>query len=322
MTHHSLEQYVGPATTSSVWQPARKTGKQASDCWMLPWSMHALSCDARQGARVFTERARVQRCGASATSQSVGSMPVVSWHRFAQRDTTACLAPGASFSSLHEWLRKAVTSPIAAGSVRGEQPAGGQAPEELRGAFERGVGNATAAADERRDRRRLFLFGTAPAQAPQAAVDAATIAGRGKGGAQEEGNTHDRSCPSEAEEAVHHPQPPQGGAGLHGVITAAAQRGGERRGGGELQRSNRETKFIWPDSGECCSDVEHPEPRLQDEDSGAHDADRACIGGEEAEEEEAEAQRERHLPAYETTNGGLDRQARHVHDRRAQTNHK
>ena len=35
MTHHNLEQYVGPATTSSVWQPARKTGKQASDCLML-----------------------------------------------------------------------------------------------------------------------------------------------------------------------------------------------------------------------------------------------------------------------------------------------
>ena len=47
MTHHSLEQYVGPATTSSVWQPARKTGKQASDCWMLLWSMHALSCAVR-----------------------------------------------------------------------------------------------------------------------------------------------------------------------------------------------------------------------------------------------------------------------------------
>ena len=46
MTHHSREQYVGPATTSSVWQPARKTGKQASDCWMLLWSMHALSCAA------------------------------------------------------------------------------------------------------------------------------------------------------------------------------------------------------------------------------------------------------------------------------------
>ena len=44
MTHHSREQYVGPATTSSIWQPARKTGKQASDCWMLFWSMHALSC--------------------------------------------------------------------------------------------------------------------------------------------------------------------------------------------------------------------------------------------------------------------------------------
>ena len=47
MTHHSREQYVGPATTSSVWQPARKTGKQASDCWMLLWSMHALSCEAQ-----------------------------------------------------------------------------------------------------------------------------------------------------------------------------------------------------------------------------------------------------------------------------------
>ena len=53
MTHHSREQYVGPATTSSVWQPARKTGKQASDCWMLLWSMHALSCAReRQGTRV------------------------------------------------------------------------------------------------------------------------------------------------------------------------------------------------------------------------------------------------------------------------------
>ena len=30
MTHHSLEQYVFPATTSSVWQPARKTGRHAS----------------------------------------------------------------------------------------------------------------------------------------------------------------------------------------------------------------------------------------------------------------------------------------------------
>ena len=58
MTHHSLEQYVGPATTSSVWQPARKTGKQASDCWMLFWSMHALSC-AYRIRRVCTERAGI-----------------------------------------------------------------------------------------------------------------------------------------------------------------------------------------------------------------------------------------------------------------------
>ena len=42
-------------------------------------------------------------------------------------DTTVCLAPGASCSSLQEWLRKAVTSPIAAGSVRAWSvgPAGG-----------------------------------------------------------------------------------------------------------------------------------------------------------------------------------------------------
>ena len=48
MTHHSREQYVGPATTSSVWQPARKTGKQASDCSMLFRSMHAMSCACAQ----------------------------------------------------------------------------------------------------------------------------------------------------------------------------------------------------------------------------------------------------------------------------------
>ena len=59
MTHHSLEQYVGPATTSSVWQPARKTGKQASDCWMSFWSMQALSCGARREVRRFTEHACV-----------------------------------------------------------------------------------------------------------------------------------------------------------------------------------------------------------------------------------------------------------------------
>ena len=46
------------------------------------------------------------------------SLPVASWRRLAQRDTSACLAPGASFSSLHEWLRKAVTCPIDAGTVR------------------------------------------------------------------------------------------------------------------------------------------------------------------------------------------------------------
>eukprot|EP00964_Phaeocystis_antarctica_P045095 scaffold25938_cov66-Phaeocystis_antarctica.AAC.3 len=120
MTHHKLEQYVGPATTSSVWQPARKMGKQASDCWMLPWSMHALSCGARRGTGSYLACMRWEGCSdwASATSQRVGSLPVISSRRFAQRDTSACLALGASSSSRHEWLRKAVTSPIAAGSVR------------------------------------------------------------------------------------------------------------------------------------------------------------------------------------------------------------
>eukprot|EP00964_Phaeocystis_antarctica_P088308 scaffold56194_cov73-Phaeocystis_antarctica.AAC.3 len=84
--------------------------------------MHALSCGARRGARAcYRACMRWEGCSDWAerhTSQSVGSVPVVSWRRLAQRDTTACLAPGASFSSLHEWLRKAVTSPIAAGSVR------------------------------------------------------------------------------------------------------------------------------------------------------------------------------------------------------------
>eukprot|EP00964_Phaeocystis_antarctica_P059385 scaffold35248_cov76-Phaeocystis_antarctica.AAC.3 len=348
MTHHSREQYVGPATTSSVWQPARKTGKQASDCWMLPWSMHALSCGARRGARMCRAYMRLEGAAmwASATSQSVGSLPVVSSRCFAQRDTTACLAPGASFSSLHEWLRKAVTSPIAAGSVRscsvgpagGAVPAGGQAAEELRGAFEGGVG--IGAADERRDRRRLLRLGAAPAQAPQAAVDAATIAGRGEGGTQEGADDKGRLCPvinevvslgvvcdadcseehavTQEEEAAHGPQPPQGGAGLHGAIAAAAQRGGERADAGEHQRSTREAKCIWEASGECCNDAERHEPRPQDDDSGAHDADRACIGGEEGEEEEAEAQRVRNEPPIISANGGLDRPARREHDRRGQ----
>eukprot|EP00964_Phaeocystis_antarctica_P019578 scaffold10807_cov79-Phaeocystis_antarctica.AAC.3 len=121
------------------------------------------------------------------------------------------------------WRRSQVV-----GEVRGVQPAGGQAAEELRGAFERGV--RIAAADERRDRRRLLRLGTAPAHAPQAAVDAATIAGRGEGGAQEAGGAHGRNCPviievvsldvvcdvepstkhavTQEEEAVHGPEPP------------------------------------------------------------------------------------------------------------------
>ena len=53
--------------------------------------------------------------------------------------------------------------------------------------IERGVG--IAAADERRDRRRLFRLGAAPAQAPQAAVGAATVAGRGEGTTAVNGKT-------------------------------------------------------------------------------------------------------------------------------------
>ena len=56
MQHHNLEQYVLPATTSSVWQPARKTGKQASAWSILSWSMHALSCGVRRGARTLEGR--------------------------------------------------------------------------------------------------------------------------------------------------------------------------------------------------------------------------------------------------------------------------
>ena len=85
MTHHSLEQYVVPATTSSVWHPARKMGRQASDCWMLFWSMQALS------------------------SQIVGSVPVASRRCLAHWLTALCVAPGAPSSSCHEWLRKDVT---------------------------------------------------------------------------------------------------------------------------------------------------------------------------------------------------------------------
>eukprot|EP00964_Phaeocystis_antarctica_P009393 scaffold5085_cov73-Phaeocystis_antarctica.AAC.3 len=225
------------------------------------------------------------------------------------------------------------------GEVRGVQPAGGQAAKELRGAFERGVG--IAAADERRDRRRLFRLGAAPAQAPQAAVEAATIAGRGEGGTQEPGDADGRICPvikvvacsldvgcdvvpsgehakTQEEEADHGPQPPQGGAGLHGAVAAAAQRGGERGGDSEVQRGNWEAKSIWHVSGECSGDAERDEPRKHDDESGAHDADRACVGGEEGEKEEAEAQREHREPPQVTANGGLDRLARREHDRRGQ----
>ena len=77
--------------------------------------------------------------------------------------------------------------------VCGEQLAAGQAPEELRGAIERGIG--VAAADERRDRRRLFRLGAACTQTPQSAVDAAAVAGRGESGTQEAGDAKGCTCP-------------------------------------------------------------------------------------------------------------------------------
>eukprot|EP00964_Phaeocystis_antarctica_P062834 scaffold37678_cov65-Phaeocystis_antarctica.AAC.4 len=148
------------------------------------------------------------------------------------------------------------------GEVRSEQLVGGQAPQELGGAFERGVG--IAAADERRDRRRLFRLSAAPAQAPQAVVEAATIVGRGEGGTQEEGCARGHICPvvevvdsldpacdvepsekhaeAQERETEHGPQPPQGGAWLHGAIAAAALRGDERAGDGEEQCGTQEAK--------------------------------------------------------------------------------
>eukprot|EP00964_Phaeocystis_antarctica_P030402 scaffold17170_cov62-Phaeocystis_antarctica.AAC.4 len=229
------------------------------------------------------------------------------------------------------------------GEVRGVQPASKQAPEELRGAFERGVG--ITAADERRDRRRLLRLGAAPTQAPQAAVDAATIAGRGEGGTQEEDDAQDRKCHPCAEvaasldvvcdadygvehaeaqekEAADGPQPPQGGARLHGALAAAAQRGGERAGGGEAQRGTQEANCIGMPrhAGECCDNVERAQPRAHDEASGDSDADRVCVGGEEGEEEQAPTQRGGQKPPKETANGGLDRLARLKHDVRSHAN--
>eukprot|EP00964_Phaeocystis_antarctica_P057646 scaffold34126_cov87-Phaeocystis_antarctica.AAC.2 len=62
-------------------------------------------------AYILTERASVRSAGKGCsetvggehqlTSQRVGSLPVISWRHFAQRATTACLAPGASSSSRH-----------------------------------------------------------------------------------------------------------------------------------------------------------------------------------------------------------------------------
>ena len=50
---------------------------------------------------------------------------------------------------------------------------------------------------------------------------------------------------AQEKEAGYAPQPPQGGAGLHGTIAAAAQRGSERAGGSEEQRSIQKAKYHW-----------------------------------------------------------------------------
>eukprot|EP00964_Phaeocystis_antarctica_P055213 scaffold32480_cov68-Phaeocystis_antarctica.AAC.5 len=245
MTHHSLEQYVGPATTSSVWQPARKTGKQASDCWMLPWSMHALSCgDARGAPRVGgrhqpecrflaghllapprpAQHDRVLGAGrlvlvSPRVAQKGGHFPHRRRHRLGRQFSGAAAHPKPRASQ-----------------VCGLQPAGGQAAESFRGALERGVG--IAAADERRDRRRL---GTATPQVPQAAVDAATSAGSGEGGKQEDGDAHGhRICPVEEEmnsELVALDRGPCPNPGRRGGSRSTAAAG---RGGGCMARSLRQ----------------------------------------------------------------------------------
>eukprot|EP00964_Phaeocystis_antarctica_P084023 scaffold52903_cov61-Phaeocystis_antarctica.AAC.3 len=252
MTHHSLEQYVGPATTSSVWQPARKTGKQASDCWMLFWSMHALSCGTRRGAPMG--RAPHQpECRLDAGRLLAPRRPA-RYDRVLGAGRLLLITPRVAQKGGHFPHRRRLRARVerrscwwrsrVVGEVRGVQPAGGQAAEELRGAFERGVG--IAAADERRDRRRLLCLGATPTQAPQAAVDAATIAGRGEGGTQEGDGANCHKCPvidvvassldvvcdavpttehtvTQEVESCHGPQPPQGGAGLlYGAIAAAA----------------------------------------------------------------------------------------------------
>eukprot|EP00964_Phaeocystis_antarctica_P048098 scaffold27847_cov65-Phaeocystis_antarctica.AAC.2 len=307
MTHHSREQYVGPATTSSVWQPARKMGKQASDCWMLPWSMHALSCGTRRGALIYRACMRlegsVQRLGERHqpecrlnAGRPLAPLRPARHGRVLGAGRLLLITPRVAQKGGHFPHRRRLRARVERrpcwwrsrliGEVRGVQPASGQATEEFRGAFERGVG--IAATDERRDRRRLLRLGAAPAQAPQAVVDAATVAG-----------LCDADCSVEhavtqEEEAAHGPQPPQGGAGLHGAIAAAAQRGDERAGGGEEQGSKWVAKCIWQDSSELCSDdQERAQPGSYDEVSDTHDADRACVGGEEGEGEEVDARRER-----------------------------
>ncbi len=107
------------------------------------------------------KRERGERKSERLTSQSVGSLPVASWRRLAQRDTSACLAPGASSSSLHEWLRKAVTSPIVAGTVlaassvalvltQSPEAARSAACSRLAGRQRKSFGQAVAAAAEKR----------------------------------------------------------------------------------------------------------------------------------------------------------------------------
>ena len=113
----------------------------------------------------------------------------------------------------------------------------------------------------------------------------------------------------------------KGKAGLHGAIAAAAQSVGTSA----VAAARNNAAFGKPcasgrSPASAATSSSSPSPvHMQDEASGAHHADCACVGGEEGEEEEADAQRDRHEPPRDTANGGPDPLANRVHGQRGQT---
>eukprot|EP00964_Phaeocystis_antarctica_P049114 scaffold28444_cov68-Phaeocystis_antarctica.AAC.3 len=337
MTHHSLAQYVGPATTSSVWQPARNTGKQASDCWMLFWSMHALSCGARQAARINRACMRWEGCSDSGratpareSARRLSYPGAVS--PSATRPRAWRLVPRprlATSGSERQSLPPSPPAPCARGAsaLLMAQSCCRQGPRRAVG-WRAGSGGASRRVRARR-RGRCHRRAPRPPPPPPPRCRARPCAPGGGGGGHDCGawrgrrtenrQPHEEHAATQEVEAGHGPQPPQGGTGLHGAIAAAAQRGGEHTGGGEAQRGTQEANCIWQDSGECCGEVLRPKLRIHDDGNGARYADRACVGGREGEEEEEDAQRVHHKPPHETANGGLDRLVRPEHDRRGRT---